>query len=144
MSAVSRVLSSKPNVVVGVGKVDFALALQRYESLRQSWVCVGCTWCKRLTCSCKWTWLCGPDGCSYTPGHRYHGSIVVAVEKGTLRRSLWWNETLGVSQARRTWCKAHAGTVRRVRDVVKPCGLAGSSNHRWRCLSDMDRVQGGE
>jgi hypothetical protein len=145
MSAVNRVLSSKPNAVVGVDVDGLASAPQRYESLRRSCFgrsepvarvhapsCVECTWCKRLTCAYKWTWSCGPDEYSHTPGHHYHSSIVVAVEKGTWRRWLSWNETLEVCWARRTWCEAHAGTVRRVRDVVKPCGSAGLSNHRWR------------
>jgi hypothetical protein len=144
MSAVNRVLSSKPNAVVGVDVDGLASAPQRYESLRRSCygrtepvarvhvpTCVERTWCKRLTCAYKWTWSCGPGGYSHTPGHHYHSSIVVAVEKGTLRRWLSRNETLEVYRAHRTWCEAHAGTVRRVRDVVKPCGSAGLSNHRW-------------
>jgi hypothetical protein len=147
MLAVDRVLNPKPTAVVGVRRVDSALALQQYESLRHDCsgsrepvarvhapTCVGCTWCKRMTCVYRWTWLCDPGGYSHTPGHHYHGSIVVAVEKETLRRWLSLDETLKVCRARRTWCEAHAGTVRRVRDVVKPCGSADSSNHRWRKL----------
>ena len=62
-------------------------------------------------CACKWTWSYGPDGYIRTLEHHYHSSIVVAVEKGTLRKWLSCNETLEVCRARRTWCEAHAGTV---------------------------------
>lgn len=132
-SAVSRVPRPSPNAVVEVDRDDFVLALQRYESLRQS--CFGkrepaarvqdlryvdCTLCKRLTCAYECSWSCALDACSHTPGHHYPGNIVVAVEKSILRKL---NVSLGVCRARRTCCEAHAGTVR-VRDVVKRVWLS--------------------